>query len=485
MSNTIVSSSVSANASVTTYNINTEHKKNETSSEAIDIGNLNGESSIISVSDQGQAAGEAVSTTFTSTNGVTSLSESFSNIIVKALADFKLIDSSGTVVADNQGTTDQKAAYTQWTEGTLALADGTYTATATPGALAGNQSSLSISSMEQQGTTLQVNSQLTGSDASEYYNFSLSGGNIKMNFDATTNASSARVVLYDSKGGVVADSGGNVFQKDKYKDLTSGKGLSATSGDYSIKVTYMDNADTTKNLNYNFQLYSGNSYAVVYKNKVKAQAYDNTASGSMTGSSTTALYTTSAYNKIKATAKSAINIGWLQQDKSMLDVYSTLTSVDSKDYYSFTLQQGDNLKFDFKSSETKNESNLRVQLMNSTGTYVIADNKGTAAQRAAYDKLTTKDGLAASAGGYTVSISYADGATKTDSPYEFGIYSGSVYAAEYKTTASAETYAHAILNNEVKGSSSSTGIAAYLTALSNSTDTSTMTSLTDALKAYV
>ncbi len=482
MTYSIVSSSVSADASLTTYNVNTSHKKNETAAQAINIGNLNETSSTISVSDKGLESSAAVSTTFTAEMGVTSLSQSFSNFVTEAMTHFQLYDGSNTIIADNQGTTEQQAAFALWVQGGLNLEAGTYTAIATPVTGLPGSPSLTISATEQQGTSLQVSSTLTGSDTSEFYNFSLSGGNIKLDFQTTSKSNAARVVLYNSTGGIVADSAGNAYQRAKYTDLTSGVGLTALSGDYSVKVTYARGANTTKNLDYSMQLYSGNSYAVVYKNKVAAQPYDNTAAGSVTPATDAQLYTHADYNKITGTAATAVNIGWLQQDKSMLDVFSSLTSADHTDYYSFTLQQGDNLKFGFKTSKTKNTTGLRAQLMNSTGSFVIADNYGTPAQQKAYQELTTTKGLTAKTGKYVVKVFYADNATKKDTPYEFGIYSGTTYKAQYKTTASPQTYANAMLRGEVGGAATASALASYLNAVTNGT---TADSLTSALQSFV
>lgn len=491
VSNTIVSSSVDVAANVTTYNKKAAHVKNETSDGAISLDDLNQETTTITLSDSGAAATSAVSATFTSgASGLVSLTKTA--VTGTSNVRYQLYDSSGNIVADSSGTTAQVAAYNDWASGTLEIDAGTYTATATPPSTAADSTAttkagtLSINTSEQQSTSLDVNSQLTGSDKSEYYKFVFTGSTMKLDFDATTNANSARVVVYNSAGNIVADSQGDSYQKSQYQKLTSGTGLSETSGEYSVKVTYADGADpTTQNVNYNLQLYAGDSYSVIYKEKVTAKATDNTAAGSVTATSTAEMYSTSAYNKIKTTVKNAVNIGWMKQDQAMLDVYSQLTSADSTDTYKFTYQSGTNLKFGFNTSSTKDTSNLRVQLLDSTGSVVIADSEGTTDQQAAYKKLTTTDGLTASTGTYVIKISYAKNATKTDTTYEFGVYSGSTYASEYQTTASAETYAHAVANNEVTGTSAATKIAAYLTAQSNGTSSSSDSSLTDALKSFV
>ncbi|MFA5041104.1 MAG: hypothetical protein WC464_05680 [Bdellovibrionales bacterium] len=482
-SNILVSSSVTASGVPTTYSISTSHPKNETADEAIDIGNLDAQSSIITISDDGAVATSAISQSFVAKEGTVSLSEVFDNFVTEIFTRFQLIDSEGTVIADSQGTTEQIAAYDEWVEGTLAVSAGTYTVTATPETAYTGELALTVGSSERQGTSLYVDSSLTGSDTSEYYNFSLSGSNIKLDFDAGSNAKNVRVILYNEDGKIIADSDGNAYQKSKYVSLTSSSGLSADSGDYSIEVTYADDVDTTVPIDYNFSLYSGNSYAVVYKNTVEAQPYDGSARGSVEATSDAELYEASAYNKIITSAAQAVNIGWIQQDKSMLDVYSQLTAADNVEYYSFTFQQGNNLKLDFNPTTTTNEAGLRVQLMDATGSRVIADSGGTKAQREMYAKLTSSEGVDANTGNYIVRISYAEGAAKDTITYEFGIYSGSSYSAQYKTIASAQTYENAILTGELGSSTAaSSAIAAYLTAQMNEDDDYLASQLASALK---
>lgn len=478
----LVSSSVNASAYVTTYSAKKEFAKNATVDDAINIGNLDQESAIITVSDEASAASSSVSVTFTALEGYTSLSEMYDNIVTQTTTTFKLMDSQGAVIASNayDATEAQKAAFQNWLDGDLEVSAGTYTATA----VAGNGYNISIDKSERQGTTLQVTSELTGSDATEFYNFSLAGTNIKMDF--TTKSNMTRVVLYNENGAVVADSQGNSFQRSQYALLTSNVGLAATSGDYQIEVTYAKNADTTKPIDYSFQLYSGNSYAVIYKNTVTAHDYDNTASGNMEPAYDALLYEHTDYNKIVTGPDKAVTIGWLQQDKSMLDVVSMLTAADNTNYYSFILQRGDNLKFGFNTDTTKDLSKFRVQLLDSSGLRVIADNMGTKEQKELYEQLTTKNGMETKPGSYLVKIAYADGASRSDAAYEFGIYSGTTYAAQYKTFATPQTYANAILRNELGYSTNrSAAIAAYMTTWFNSTEDTNLTAigLMDALKS--
>ncbi|MFA4993789.1 MAG: hypothetical protein WC521_00575 [Bdellovibrionales bacterium] len=482
-SNILVSSSVSASAIAAEYSISTAHPKNETVNEAINIGNLNEQSVIVSITDDGAVATTAVSTSFVSKGGTVSLSQAIDSLVDVVFTRFQLMDSEGTIIADSDGAGALYTAYSDWVDGTLSISAGTYTVTATPDTEFTGDIALTINASELQGTSLQVDSALTGSDTSEYYNFSLAGTNIKLDFDAGRNSGDTRVILYDDNYKIIADSSGNSYQRSQYLAMTSGTGLASASGDYTILVTYSDTADMTQDVDYTFRLYSGNSYAAVYTTTAKAQPYDGSAKGSVEAASDALLYEASAYNKINTNASKAINVGWLQQDKSMLDVFSMLTSADNTNFYIFTLQQGNNLKFDFNASTTQNEAGIRVQLLDGSGSYVYADSGGTTEQRARYEMLTSSTGIDAKTGNYVIKITYADGVDRNNLQYEFGVYSGSAYAAQYKTIASAQTYGNAILTSELGGSSAaSAGIAAYLSAQMNEDEDYLSTKLSEALK---
>jgi hypothetical protein len=484
MSSLVTPSTVTPSAFPTTFNVVTKHPKGETADNAINIGNLQEENTSIDISDAGKVAGSAVSSTFTTQGGdIVSLSREFSNIVDEAATRYQLYDSQGNIVADSDGTGPQLAAYDQWINGTLSAPADTYTAIATPML---PSTTLAINTTQSQGTSLLVNSQLTGGNPDEYYDFSLStGNNIKMAFDES---SSMRIQLLNSQGNVVADNEGNSFEKNNFQQLTSNTGLTATTGNYTIKVSYPSNADlsgdtTPPNIKYDLQLYSGSSYAVVYKTAAAAQVYDPSAIGSTTPTADAQLYTRQDFNKINATLATAVNIGWLAQDKSSLDVFSQLTSTDNADIYSLTLQQGDNLKFGFTSPTDQTVSNLRVQVY--LGQQVIADNYGTPAQQAAYKALTTTNGLAAQPSVYSIKISYAPNATQTNLSYEFGVFSGTTYSATYKTNASPQTYGNYLLSGAVSGSAPGSAMAAYLNKQANLTEGETDTSLTDALQLTI
>ncbi len=477
MSTALSAASMNPSPGVANYSIKTSHPKNETTDQAINIGNLAGEGTIVTISDAGQQAGAAVSSTFSASAGdVISLANTFSNPIDTALTQFQLYDSAGNLVADNTGTAAQQAAYQQWAVGSYPVtADGTYTVVATP--LMGNMP-LALSTQPIQGTSLNVSSQLTGSDPAEYYNFSLSSGNnIKMDFSAGSASPQPHVQLYDANGGLVADSAGNSFQQAQFQALTSGTGLAASAGNYQVKVSYANGADQSQNVSYNFQLYSGVNYAIIYNTKVTAQPADNSAAGSVTADPKTQLFSRQAFNQINETPASAVNIGWLAQDKSALQVVSKLTSADNTDQYSFTLQSGNNLKLNLDSKSTPTPSAVHVQLLDSSGKHVIADNQGTQAQKAAYAALTSQTGLQASPGNYIVKVGYTSGVPRTPQNYGFSLYSGTKYNALYKTISSAQTYGNALLTGSLSGSSPSSGIASYLTALSQGSSIDITTAL--------
>ncbi len=439
-----VSSSVSMLPPVATYTNKATHQKGATIEDAIKIGNLDGECVHVLATDSGSEYASTVSTSFTTTSTtMANLSKVFSNVVSEIVTTYQLLDSENSLIASNEftATTQQRALFDLWASGDLSLEAGTYTATAT----SVNNCDLSIDSEVQQGTSLQVRSQLSGGSPSEYYSFSLAGNNIKLDFNLKGSAGSARIILRNEDGNIVADSHGNSRQKSNFAKLTSATGLDANWGDYTVEVSYAKGVDTTKNLNYTMNLYSGGTYAVQYKTTATAQPLDTSAFGSVNADSDAMLYTNTDYNKIDVTPSTALTIGWLKKDQSMLAVYSQLTRADNTNYYAFTFEEGDNLKFAFNPNTTTDASGIRVQLLNSDGSRILADSEGTPDQQEAYRLLTSSSGLAADPAKYLIKVTYTDEALKNDTVYEFGVYSGTTYKAQYKTLASAQTYENAAL----------------------------------------
>src|SRR5262249_33204675 len=119
-----------------------------------------------------------------------------------------------------------------------------------------------------------------------------------------------------------------------------------------------------------------------------------------------------------------------------------------------------------------NTAPTRIQLLDITGTEVIADNFGTDAQKQAFNNLTSTTGLAATPGQYVVRVGYAPGAnTSQTQTYNFQVYSGTTFLNSYQTVASAQTYENAILsgNPNVVGFNASSAAASYLTGALNGT----------------
>jgi len=331
-------------------------------------------------------------------------------------------------------------------------------------------------------TELDVLSGLTATNRAEYFSFNFQSGNtIKLAFNNTTNALAAvplRVQLLDKTGHtVLADSGGTDAQKLAYQKLTSGAGLGAANGQYLVKVSVQEGYAAGTLQSYDFQLFSGSAYGSIYK--TTAQLPNANRVNSTVGTSLNVfadyeaqLYSRQAYHTIGEKASDAVNIGWVSENKSALNAVSQLTSANSAQYYGFTLQQGSALKLAF--ANTTNTTGVRVQLLDISGTHVIADNEGTDAQKTAFTRLTSASGLQSKTGEYRVKVSYGQNAdhAKTQN-YNFQIYSGERYTSLYKTIASAQTYQNALLsgNTNVAGYSPQAAAVSYLDSLSKGTET--------------
>lgn len=370
-----------------------------------------------------------------------------------------------------------------------AAALGLYTNSAS---LSGTQATaLNLGSLQQNSTELDVVSQVNEQNQASYYNFNFASGTaIKLALTNSTDPAltqQLRVQLYDSAGHVVADSSGTQAQQDAYTQLASGEGLGAANGNYTVKVSYAPGSLTSSQQNYSMQLYSGTTYQTIYKTTA---ALPSSASSGATpnvgifANSQAQLFSRQSYHTIGEGVAGGVNIGWLSADKSALNVVSQLTHVDNTEAYQFTLQQGNNLKLAFDNQT--NTAKTRIQVLDPTGTNVIADNYGTDAQKQAFAALTSTGGLKASPGQYAVQVSYAPNADTTQTQtYNFQIYSGSTYVNLYKTTASAQTYENAILssNPHVTGYNPANATASYLDSmLSGSSSTGSL--ITD-LAAFV
>jgi hypothetical protein len=452
----------------------------------------------------------------------------------------QVLNSSGTVVADSAGNSDQQTAFNQLTSsGGLSASNGTYyvkvtyadgttvnpqsynfqffsgttydtkfvtsaltqpydpnlfvsaadsmtpasnlqlyTRTATLAApTSATEPAINAGTLTNNQTELDVSAATTAAIPTDNYNFNVQqGGAVKLTVQNTTNTANLDVQLVDSNGNVVADNNGTTAQQNAYTELTSGEGLQAATGQYTLKVGYASGQLTGSPQSYNFQLNEGTTYNTVYKTSVNQPSTTSTYSAggnvSVYANSQAQLYSRNDFNTIDATAASAVNIGWLSANTSALNVSSSLTSADNTDYFNFTLQQGNNLKFAF--ANQTDASALHVQILDSTGSEVIADNQGTAQQKAAFNAITSDSGLAATPGQYIVKVGYAAGASqaKTEN-YNFQVYSGNSYTNEYQTTVAPESIQTLLLTGGSLGYNQSTAVASLLTSVTGTNGAST------------
>lgn len=461
-----VTASVLPAALVADYTTDVTHKASETQATGVDIGNLNEQGVILTVRDHGVATGAPTTATFTlESNDRIFLGLSFENIVDAAITRVQLFDSDDNIIADNQGTEAQQNSYVTFLASGLQPGAGEYTVQ-----ISSPLGGVTIDNLPQQGSSLDVTSKLTSAVTQEVYNFSLSGSNLKLAFDGGANDANARVQLLDSTGAIIADSQGTPALASNYADLNSADGLDVDAGDYSVVVSYDPANLANAELAYNFQLYSGNRYSIVYHTEADAAPGDNSVTSSVTEASDTENFGRTDFHKLKEDFVNAINVGWIKQDVSTLSVFSRLTSLNNNQYYSFVLQQGDNLKLNFNNTTAAAKADLRIQLYDGSGTQVIADNFGTVAQQAAYKSLNSGTGLSVKANPYIVKVTYAPSALKTaDQDYNFQIFSGSSYSAIYKTTVAPQGFKNAIISGQIgNGFNAVLAAATYLAVGSDS-----------------
>lgn len=326
---------------------------------------------------------------------------------------------------------------------------------------------VNIGTLKKDTTQLNVEGAVTSQNPKQYYKFTLDSKNLKLSFDNITASTDLRVQILNSKGKVVADSQGSTSEQISYTLASTSIGMAADAGEYYAVVTYGKSASRVNTQKYHLNLYSGTqfseSYLTTARTQNKATTYvpvDNTQTFSTYDAQ---LYSRNAFHIIGEKPSDGVNIGWLYENKSSLNVQSQLTTADSVEYYQFTLQKGDNLKMAF--NNTTDTSNLRVQILDFSGLRVIADNRGTTAQKEAYESLLSSDGLETKTGQYKVKVTFAPGADKSKKQtYNFQLYSGTHYESSYETIASAQTLGHALLtgNKSIGGYNAKSAVASYL-----------------------
>ncbi|MGE4350974.1 MAG: hypothetical protein AB7E52_02160 [Bdellovibrionales bacterium] len=319
-------------------------------------------------------------------------------------------------------------------------------------------------------TQLDAKGQISRLNSTHYYAFALDGNSMKMNFTNNSGTSTIRVQVLDSEGTVIADNSNLADEKlqTAYKNLTSEDGLDAEAGDYYLKVTYDPLALKSAVQTYSFGLYSGTRFTQSYQTTTKAQTketqsviHDDTLTFAKLDAMEYGIETVHIANETK---DDAIDIGWVYENKSALEVNGLINSVAPEQYYTMTLQQGEALKMAF--SNHTDTSALRVQIYDSSGTKLLADSHGTEEQQAAYAKLTSSTGLAVDTGTYIIKVSYVDGEPEDDQIYDLKFYSGEYYDTLYTTDVGVESLSNALANGHlVPGYSMKAAAASYLTSL--------------------
>lgn len=359
-----------------------------------------------------------------------------------------------------------------------------YSRDATNLLFADTDSAVNLGTLTYNRTQLDVTASLSMENPANYYEFELDGDELKLSIYNYTGTSDLRAQIIDSNGKVIAD---NSHYADEdlataMSAATSEDGLSLEAGTYYVKMTVDVGEKKSVDQAYVLSLYSGTVFREVYStiaaSQIKSSQHvevDNT----MVFSTLDAVsYSTKDTHTANETVDTAINIGWVYENKTALEVKSILTSASTEHYYSLTLQKGENLKFAL--DETTEENTLRVQIMDPSGTYVYADSEGTEKQKAAYESLLSENGLDVKNGQYLIKVSLIQGIDKSeDMQYSFKVYSGTSFDTLYQTAVGSETMKTALLNGSYTSQYSQVAtLASYLEADSTGETPSIIDALT-------
>jgi len=180
------------------------------------------------------------------------------------------------------------------------------------------------------------------------------------------------------------------------------------------------------------------------------------------------LYQRATTNPIGVTAASSTNIGYLGTNLTQLEVVGELTTQDPTDMYNFTYQNSGPVTLTLRNID--GNAPVRIQLLDGSGSRVLADSGGTAAQQAAYAQLTSSSGLNLTNGKYVVDVTYSSGGDKSQ-PQNYGIQidSGTTFKNDYRTLAAPTTIQKTLLEGGSLGYNPLTATASLLTDESNGT----------------
>jgi len=337
---------------------------------------------------------------------------------------------------------------------------------------------------------LDVKGTLSQANNDNYYKFTLDGKNLKYYFSNGTGTSDLRTQIMNSKGKVIADSSttASTALQEAYASMTSSDGYDTAAGDYYVHVSFDATAKKSAEQKYSFGLYSGTNFNVSYQTSATPQkTYSDTVltDNTMTYSLVDALdYSTNGTHMANEDETSAVDIGWLSQNKVALSVTGQMTWVCDEQYYSLTLQEGDNLKMAFNNQT--DTSKLRVQVYDSTGTVLYADSAGNDKDLTdTYNDLISSKGMEAEKGSYLIKVSYDTDQKKKDQTYSFKLYSGDTYDTVYETETTTETAATAILEGDLTDFANAKSVTATYLASSLSEDQSTLLSTLSTYFGYL
>jgi len=175
------------------------------------------------------------------------------------------------------------------------------------------------------------------------------------------------------------------------------------------------------------------------------------------------LFQRAVANQIGVTAASSNNIGYLSTNRTRLEVVSQLTGQDSTNMFNFVYQNSGPVKFNVTNIDVT--APVRVQLLDGSGTRVLADNQGTNAQQQAYANLISSSGLNLTNGTYVVKVTYGAGGNKSQKQdYSLQISAGNTFTADYRTLASPTSIQNTLLAGGSLSYNSLASTAALLTS---------------------
>jgi hypothetical protein len=173
------------------------------------------------------------------------------------------------------------------------------------------------------------------------------------------------------------------------------------------------------------------------------------------------LFTQSVVNAIGGTAATAPQVGYLDKNKTLLQVEGTLSSQDPTDYFSFDFRSGSNLNM-----SVSGDKGVRVQLLDGSGTRVLADSSGTnISLNQVFANLKTGNGVAMKNGNYILKVTYDQGTSKDKNlNYTVTLSSGTTASSVYRTSAYATTIMQTLnAGGTISGYSSLTEASSVLT----------------------